>query len=86
MSRIGKLVVMVPAGVVVDVNNLSIAVSGPKGKLLKSFLGNITILKENDKIIIRPLSGDKHSRAMWGTARSIINNMVKGVIVALLKS
>lgn len=79
MSRIGKLVVMVPAGIVVDVNNLSIAVSGPKGKLLKSFLGNITILKENDKIIIRPLSGDKHSRAMWGTARSIINNMVKGV-------
>lgn len=37
MSRIGKLVVMVPAGVVVDVNNLSIAVSGPKGKLLSRF-------------------------------------------------
>ncbi|KJV55262.1 ribosomal protein L6 [Orientia chuto str. Dubai] len=79
MSRIGKLVVSIPKDVVVDINGLSISVSGPKGKLLKSFFGSITVLKENDKVIVKPLNNDKHSRAMWGTVRSIINNMIQGV-------
>ncbi len=79
MSRIGKLPILIPAGVIVDINSLLVSVSGLKGKLVKSFVGNVKILKEDNKILVKPLGGDKHSKAMWGTVRSIINNMVKGV-------
>jgi len=79
MSRVGKLPVAVPEGVNVDVNQLSINVKGPKGELSKTFAGNIEILKEGSNIVVKPKDKSKNARAMWGTARSIINGMVNGV-------
>ena len=79
MSRVGKLPVSIPEGVKVDLNGLQVSVSGPKGQLVKSFAGSIGISLENNQILVKPLSDDKGARAMWGTARSIINSMVKGV-------
>lgn len=79
MSRVGKLAISIPSNVTVDISDLSVEVSGLKGKLTKSFKGNIEILKDDGKIKVIPLGEDRHSKAMWGTARSIINNMVKGV-------
>lgn len=79
MSRVGKLPVKIPANTQVEINDLSISVSGPKGSLNKTFKGNISIVKEEDEVKVLPLSQDKQTRSMWGTARSIIKNMVFGV-------
>lgn len=79
MSRVGKLPVLVPEGVKVDINGLLIRVSGPKGSLEKAFLGDITITVNDSSIVVNPVNESKQARAMWGTARSIINGMVKGV-------
>lgn len=79
MSRVGKLPVSIPEGVKVDINGLQVSISGPKGQLVKSFAGSIAISLENNQLLVKPLSNDKGARSMWGTARSIINSMVKGV-------
>ena len=79
MSRVGKLPVTVPEGVKVELNGLAIKVSGPKGNLEKTFAGDISITMDGASVVVKPLNETKHARAMWGTARSIINGMVKGV-------
>lgn len=81
MSRVGKLPVKIESGVTVDLNALQVKVSGPKGSLEKVFKGDIEILKLDDAVIVKPLNDSKEARAMWGTARSIIRNMVRGVTV-----
>ena len=82
MSRVGKLPVTVPEGVVVEISGLSLNVKGPKGSLSRTFKGNIDITLEDNAVIVRPNDSEKHTRAMWGTARSIIKNMVTGVKTA----
>lgn len=79
MSRVGKLPISVPEGVQVELNGLKIDVSGPKGKLSKTFAGNIEISLQNNQLSVIPLAQNKSARSMWGTARSIIFSMVKGV-------
>lgn len=83
MSRIGKLPVPVPAGVTINVSGLNIKVQGPKGKLEKTFAGQISIDHVDSNIIVKPLHED--ARAMWGTARNVINGMVKGVTTGFQK-
>src|SRR5687767_10051547 len=79
MSRVGKLPVLVPQGVKAEIRGLNIKVNGPKGQLERTFKGEISITLENDQILVSKLSESKQARAMWGTARSVINGMVKGV-------
>lgn len=84
MSRVGKLPVVVPEGVKVEVNGLCVKATGPKGEISKTFKGNITIKMDGASVLVAPSDESKHARAMWGTARSIINGMVKGVKEAIL--
>jgi len=79
MSRVGKLPIFVPEGVKVELDGLKINVVGYKGKMTKVFAGDIEIILQNNQIIVKPLAENKNARSMWGTARSIINSMVKGV-------
>ncbi len=79
MSRVGKLPINIPVSVKVELYGLKVIVSGPKGVLSKDFKGDITIVQEKDAIVVRPLNDTKQARAMWGTARSIVNGMVCGV-------
>ncbi len=79
MSRIGKLPVAIPEKVKVAVNGAEVTVEGPKGKLSKSFDQSVTVSVEDGNVIVAPGSNSRHSRAMWGTARSIIEGMVEGV-------
>ncbi len=79
MSRVGKLPVAIPEGVKVEISGLDIKVQGPKGILNKVFAGPISIKQEDSSVVIRPLDQTIPARAMWGTARSIINGMVVGV-------
>jgi large subunit ribosomal protein L6 len=79
MSRVGKLPVEILQGVTVELNGLNIKVKGPKGELSKTFKGNIGISVVDNHVVVVPNDEEKQTRAMWGTARSIIKNMVKGV-------
>lgn len=79
MSRVGKLPVAIPSGIKVELDNLNVKVSGPKGSLSKTFAGMIAITLDGETLVVKPLDESKGARAMWGTARNIINCMVKGV-------
>ncbi len=79
MSRIGKLPISVSDDITVGIDKKIVKILGPKGELVKLFSGNIEIIYENKQILIKPLDEEKHTLAMWGTVRSIIANMVKGV-------
>ncbi len=79
MSRVGKLPIAIPVDVRVNLDGLTVDVSGPRGRLVKSFAGDIVITQEQGQVLVKPLLNNKFSRSMWGTARSIINSMVHGV-------
>jgi large subunit ribosomal protein L6 len=79
MSRVGGVPISIPSGVDVEVKGLEVSVSGKKGKIIKSFKGGIGINIVDGKIVFLPLDDTRQSRAMWGTSRSIVSNMIKGV-------
>ena len=80
MSRIGKLPIPVldKANVVID--GQIVRVDGPKGKLEKTFDNSVKIELVDSEIRVSPSDNSRHARAMYGTVRSIINNMVIGVV------
>ena len=80
MSRIGKLPVDIPEKVTVSVEANVVSVEGPKGKLKKEFPNAVTITKEDAQIIVAPSGNSRFSKAMYGTVRSLIANMVTGVV------
>ena len=80
MSRIGKLPVTLPSGVKADVQGTTVKVEGPKGKLEKTFNSAVAITLEDSEIKVAPAENTRFARAMYGTARSIIGNMVQGVV------
>lgn len=80
MSRIGKMPVDIPTGVEVAINGNQITVKGPKGSLSRVLHKDMIIKKEDSKIIVERPSDEKNHRALHGLTRSLINNMVVGVV------
>ncbi len=79
MSKIGKQPIDIPQGVKVNIKDRIITVEGPKGKLNFGFSSLVGVEVSDSKIVIKPLSQEKLSKALFGTTRAVINNMVKGV-------
>lgn len=79
MSRIGKKPIVVPAGVTVTVDGHKVTVKGPKGTLTKEFNKNLTIALEDGHIVITRPNETIEMRALHGTTRALIHNMVVGV-------
>ncbi len=79
MSRIGRLPVQVPAGVKVDLQGSQVNVKGPRGELERRFSPEITISLEDGVINVARHSDAPTHRALHGTTRALINNMVVGV-------
>lgn len=79
MSRIGRLPVTIPPKVEVHIEGNNIIVKGPKGNLEYTFPKDISIAVENDVIIVKRPSDDNAHRALHGTARALVHNMVTGV-------
>lgn len=81
MSRIGKLPVPIPEKVEIKIENgAAIEVKGPKGTLRRAFNPKVVALKEEDNaVVVEPVGNSRDARAMYGTARSLINGMVEGV-------
>ncbi len=81
MSRIGKKLIEVPAGVVVAVEGQTVTVKGPKGELKTVVHRQIGITMEDGKISVTPNKKelDNKVRGLWGLYRALIANMVHGV-------
>lgn len=79
MSRVAKNPVAIPAKVEVVLSDTNIAVSGPLGKLDHPLTGAVTLKRDGDVITFVAANDDQHSRAMSGTLRALVANMVKGV-------
>jgi large subunit ribosomal protein L6 len=80
MSRIGKLIVTAPKGVDVKVGGGQVTVKGPKGELKMIISDEVSVKVENSEVTVTARNPEERkSKAMWGTARANIQNMVTGV-------
>jgi large subunit ribosomal protein L6 len=79
MSRIGKQPVSIPDKVKVTVTGETVLVEGPKGKVQKSFAPVVKVTVAEKKVTFAPTDESRFAKAMYGTARSIVAGMVKGV-------
>jgi large subunit ribosomal protein L6 len=86
MSRIGKLPVMVPAGVTVKVEGHTVSVKGPKGELSRTIPSNITVKLEGSTITLTRPSDETKDKSMHGLSRTLVANMVEGCAKGYMKS
>lgn len=79
MSRIGKLPIQIPSGVTITVDDVKIAVVGPKGNLETVLLEGVNVKQEGDQVVVTRIDDEPVNRSKHGLTRSLINNMVVGV-------
>ena len=79
MSRVGKNPVEVPDGVNVAIVGQQVFAKGKLGELSMTFSDDVDITQEENLITVRGRGNSIQSRKMWGTARSVISNLVIGV-------
>ena len=86
MSRIGRKPIQVPNGVNVNLENNLITVKGPKGTLSRELHKDMKVTVATDVITVERPSDNKLHRALHGTTRSVVANMVSGVTEGYLKN
>jgi large subunit ribosomal protein L6 len=79
MSRVGKLPIEIPDKVKVGIQGTTVNVEGPKGKLSQTFSPHVKIETGSEGVQVSPANETRQARAMYGTTRAIIANMVTGV-------
>lgn len=79
MSRIGRMPVVVPQNVNIEIKGTNVRVKGPKGELQHTFPASMDISFEDGQIEVKRPSDQRTHRAMHGMTRALINNMVVGV-------
>ena len=86
MSRIGKQPVIIPDKVKVTINGDTVLVEGPKGKVSKLFAPVVKVTVADQKVTVSPTEDQsRFAKAMYGTVRSVIAGMVKGVSEGYVK-
>ena len=79
MSRIGKKPVPVPSGVTANVEGQTVKVKGPKGALAFVVPDEVAVKMAEGKVQVDPRNETKRARAMWGTSRTMVANLITGV-------
>ena len=79
MSRVGQMPVEVPSGVEVNIDGRNVTAKGKLGELSLTLVDEVDLTREDDKLIVSPRNESKRARAMWGTSRSLLANVVRGV-------
>ena len=85
MSRIGKKPIEIPSGVKVTVDHQTVNVEGPKGKLQLRLHPRVKAVVKESVLTVSPVSEMKTDRALQGTSRSVIHNMILGVTNGYVK-
>jgi len=79
MSRIGKNPIVVPKGVELTISGGQISVKGPLGVIARPLDPNVGIEKDGENLQCKVLGNSRHAKAMFGTVRALVSNMVVGV-------
>jgi len=79
MSRIGKKPVPIPSGVTANVEGQTVKVKGPKGALQVVLPDDVEVKMDSGTVKVDPRNETKRARAMWGTSRTLVSNLVTGV-------
>ena len=79
MSRIGKKAVAVPTGVTASVEGQTVKVKGPKGALAYLIHDDIEVKMDKGSVSVKPRHDTIRARSQWGTARTVVNNLMTGV-------
>jgi large subunit ribosomal protein L6 len=85
VSRVGRLPVTVPSGVQIDIQGLNVRIKGPKGSVERTFAPGISFTMEDGNVVVARESDAPTHRALHGTTRALINNMVTGVSTGFTK-
>jgi len=79
MSRVANSPVSLPSGVEVKLNGQDFSVKGTKGQMAFAIHDSVVLVQEDDELKVRAKGEDKDARAMAGTMRALVQNMVTGV-------
>jgi large subunit ribosomal protein L6 len=79
MSRIGKNPVAITDGVTVDLAGQTLTAKGRLGALSLAISNDVTATVADGAVTVAPKDDSKRARAMWGTTRALVNNIVTGV-------
>ncbi len=80
MSRIGKKPIVIPAGVKVACTGALVQVEGPKGKLQHECPSEVTVEISDGEVLVKRATDNRIERSMHGLTRTLIANMVEGVV------
>jgi len=79
MSRTGRHPVEVPDGVQVSVEGSTVKAKGKLGELEVTLSDDVTVSLDDGAVTVKPANDGRRAQVMWGTARSLVNNLVTGV-------
>jgi large subunit ribosomal protein L6 len=79
MSRVGKKPVAIPSGVTANIEGQTLNVKGPKGTLQLVVHNEVNVKVDAGEVTVGPRNETKLARAMWGTSRALISNLIEGV-------
>ena len=86
MSRVGKHPVAIPQGVTVERDSQGLTAKGRLGALSMALSGDVSATITDGEITIAPNGDSKRARAMWGTTRALVQNMVTGVATGFTRN
>lgn len=86
MSRIGRMPVVLPKGVDVEIKGSHVRVKGPKGEMNHTFPASMKISLEDGQVVVTRPDDERQHRALHGMTRALINNMVVGVSTGFEKT
>ena len=85
MSRVGKKVITIPAGVSIDIQQRKVTIKGSKGELSWTLPEGITAEVNGTELTVKRANDSRQLRALHGTNRSLLSNMVEGVSKGFVK-
>ena len=80
MSRTGNLPIDIPDGIEVSINALNLIIKGKTGEQKFNFSKDLSISIENKQILVKAKTINKKTKMLWGTTRSLINNLILGIL------
>jgi len=86
MSRVGKYPVPIPAGVQVTLAGRTLKAKGKLGELSLELTDSVDVEIRANEVAVNPRGGDRRAKTLWGTTRSLVNGMVKGVSAGYSKT
>ncbi len=79
MSRVGSNPVALPDGVSIEIAGNLVTAKGKLGELSVMLTDDVKVEQADGSVTVKPMYSHKRARQMWGTARSVISNLVEGV-------